>query len=132
MSGDSPLTWPRRTSLRRRRRRVVDKCGEPSPGQPAFVPEELQSHVQGEKPRGSHLPNRCPVAAPRPLVGQLADAGAYGVEEHIANDFEELSFALDHRAAEAALKEVAGELVAIVEPRRVPAIEPVHAGGEVF
>jgi hypothetical protein len=66
-------------------------------------------------------------AAPRPTV--QADAGRVVVD--VLNEALEVLLLLDDAALEAALEEVADAVVAAVEPDRVEAVQPLHAGRQL-
>jgi hypothetical protein len=69
-------------------------------------------------------------AAPRPLLGEVAESRRDGVGEHVLDRVPEVVLVDDHRRGEAVAEEVAVAVVPAVELLRVRAVHALHPGGE--
>ena len=86
-------------------------------------------HVQPR--RRSYAAQHGVVAAPRPVLGQVADACPHGVEHHVASQFQQVRLALHDDGLESALKNVTDPVVRAVVPLGIDAVELAHTGAQV-
>src|SRR5919201_6524690 len=92
----------------------------------AVASELVEEPLRGEEARRRAVAERRGEAAPRPLCGRLADAGADGVARDVARKLEQLAVVLDRDADEPALEDVADVAILPVEPLRVAAVDALH------
>src|SRR6266540_5511122 len=84
------------------------------------VSEVREDSSSGQKPWRWFESCRGAIAAPRPVRSGLAESGAGGVQDHVASELEEVAVRLRQSAVEAVLEDVSVEVVAAVEPLRMP------------
>lgn len=71
------------------------------------------------------------VAAPRPVLGQVADTCPHGVEHHVARQLQQIRLALHDDRFEPALKHMTIPVVGAVVSLGVRSIELAHSGAQV-
>jgi hypothetical protein len=92
------------------------------------VSEDLSG---GEEGGSRHPSDHSSMAAPGPLVGTSAESRSHRVEGEVPSELEQVLVALDGDRMKASLEEMAIELVSMVEPLCVHAVQMLDSGGEI-
>src|SRR5215208_4686550 len=131
MAGVRPQTWPK-ASLHRGGRRddaVRNERLEPASRGLSIAAEDLQQRFDVEKRWRRPAAHHQAVAAPRPVDGVCAKAGAYRVQRDVPNDFEEIRIRGDGRRAVTRAEDVTAIALDRVERRAVDTVQPLHSAG---
>src|SRR6266540_884720 len=94
---------------------------------PSVLAECSEHDVDGEEGGRSNETGGRAEAAPAPLLRSVAEVCPDRIQDDVAAVLEELGVAFDQVRSIPALKDVAGTLVALVEPLRVRVAEVAHA-----
>jgi hypothetical protein len=111
--------------------RVVDELLEAETCRSWILAKELEDTANGKELRRPRLAGDGSVAAPDPVPGLPAESCADWVERQVARELEQVPVAVDGRRIEPPLEEVTVDGMAVIEGLRVPAVEPMHSGGEI-
>ncbi len=93
--------------------------------------EVAEEPVDGEQGRRSDEAGDRAVAAPAPMLGSIAKAGAHRVQHHVPSKRKHVPVTLDENGVEPVLEQVPIELVPTVEPLGVHTVQPMHAGRQI-
>jgi len=109
------------------RQSVSDEGSEPTGAESRVIAEQRQDAGDAQEAGWGSEPDGGAVAAPQPLGRVPAETRAYRVQDDVPADGEQVAVALDGCGVEAALEDVAGEAMPVVECTGMRPVQPLHS-----